>query len=233
MRDCEQYAQRLALWSAGDLDCPPAPHTPACPVCREQLARAERLARGLDALRAAPPGLAAARAALAAALAAAREPLYYDTFDSPIGPLLLAASARGLRAIHFLRVGPSDLAGRAARDPQRLRPVREQLAEYFAGRRTHFDLPVDLQGVGDFGARVLRATAEIPFGRVSSYGAIARAVGTPGASRAVGGALGRNPIPIVIPCHRVLRGDGSLGGYGGGPWIKDRLLTLEGVRYAT
>jgi O-6-methylguanine DNA methyltransferase len=233
MSTCEQYHERLAPWLAGDLDQLPAPHAPACPLCGRHLGAATRLRDGLDTLRAMPVGLEAARAALAQALATRREPLFYDVVDSPVGPLLLAASQRGLRAIHFLANEASDLVECGVRDPERLGTAREQLAEYFAGHRTRFDLPVDLQGVGEFGERVLRAAAEIPFGRVSSYGDLARAVGTPGAARAVGGALGRNPIPIVIPCHRILRGDGSLGGYSGGLWIKDRLLTLEGVRYAT
>jgi len=125
------------------------------------------------------------------------------------------------------------LPGRAVHDPRRLAAARAQLEEYFAGRRDRFELPLDLQAVAPFEARVLGAAAQIPFGQVRSYGELARAIGAPQAARAVGNALGRNPIPIVIPCHRVVLGNGGLGGYGGGPGIKDRLLALEGVVLAS
>ncbi len=100
--------------------------------------------------------------------------------------------------------------------------------EYFDRQRASFDLPVDLSTVSPFVQRVLHATARVPFGRLVSYKAIARDIGEPGATRAVGNALGHNPVPIVIPCHRVIRSDGSLGGYTGGTSIKRHLLTLEG-----
>jgi methylated-DNA-[protein]-cysteine S-methyltransferase len=113
-----------------------------------------------------------------------------------------------------------------------------ELDEYFAGRRATFDLPVDLAGVSDWDRAVLGGAARLRYGEVTSYGRLARMIGRPGAARAVGGALGRNPVPIVIPCHRILAGDGSIGGYGGG-WtgtreemlgIKRSLLAREGVR---
>ena len=112
-----------------------------------------------------------------------------------------------------------------------------ELDEYFAGRRATFDLPVDLAGISDWDRAVLGGAARLRYGEVTSYGRLARMIGRPGAARAVGGALGRNPVPIVIPCHRILAGDGSLGGYGGG-WtgtreemlgIKRSLLAGEGV----
>jgi methylated-DNA-[protein]-cysteine S-methyltransferase len=114
----------------------------------------------------------------------------------------------------------------------------DELDEYFAGRRTSFDLPVDLTGMSAWDRAVLTGAASLGFGEVTSYGRLARMIGRPGAARAVGGALGRNPVPIVVPCHRILAGDGTLGGYGGG-WtgaredmlaIKESLLAQEGVR---
>ena len=114
--------------------------------------------------------------------------------------------------------------------PARLDDVRRQLDEYFAGARRAFELPVDLALVrGPFARRLLEATARIPFGATSSYRDVAGAAGNPAAVRAAGNALGANPVPIVVPCHRVLRTGGALGGYTGGLERKEHLLTLEGV----
>jgi methylated-DNA-[protein]-cysteine S-methyltransferase len=113
--------------------------------------------------------------------------------------------------------------------PKRLDPVRKQLDEYFAGRRHDFDVPLDWQLTHGFAQRVLRATARIPYGRVSSYREMAHKAGNVRATRAAGNALGSNPIPIVVPCHRVLRTGGSLGGYGGGLPMKEALLRMEGA----
>ena len=113
--------------------------------------------------------------------------------------------------------------------PARLDGVRRQLDEFFAGRRTAFDVPVDLGLCAPFGRAVLEQTARIPFGSTSTYREVAVALGRPGASRATGNALGANPVPIVVPCHRVLRTGGGLGGYTGGLAIKERLLGIEGV----
>jgi methylated-DNA-[protein]-cysteine S-methyltransferase len=107
--------------------------------------------------------------------------------------------------------------------------VRRELDEYFEGRRTSFDLPLDWQLTRGFTRRVLRRTAEIPYGDVSTYTKIAKAAGSPRAYRAAGNALGSNPIPIVVPCHRVLHSGGGLGGYGGGLDRKEFLLRLEGA----
>ena len=115
--------------------------------------------------------------------------------------------------------------------PARLDDVRRQLDEYFAGRRDRFDIPVDFGLVRtDFGRRVLQATAQIPFGQTGTYASVAGGAGNASAVRAAGTALGRNPIPIVVPCHRVLRTGGALGGYTGGVEKKERLLALEGAR---
>jgi methylated-DNA-[protein]-cysteine S-methyltransferase len=114
--------------------------------------------------------------------------------------------------------------------PARLDSIRRQLDEYFEGRRTDFDLPLDWRLSHGFGRRVLMQTARIPFGGVSTYKSVAAAAGSPRGARAAGNALGANPIPIVVPCHRVLHSGGGLGGYGGGPDRKEFLLKLEGVR---
>jgi methylated-DNA-[protein]-cysteine S-methyltransferase len=111
--------------------------------------------------------------------------------------------------------------------PARLDDVRRQLDDYFAGRRRDFSLAIDWGLVGDFGRRVLGRTAEIPFGSVATYGEVARGIGSPGAARATGNALGANPMPIVVPCHRVVASGGKLGGYTGGLDRKKLLLTLE------
>src|SRR5947209_7184175 len=160
----------------------------------------------------------------------------YATLDSPVGELLLAATPRGLVRVSYLdgglqaaleqlaaRVSPRVLAA-----PRALDGARRELDEYFSGARTAFDLPLDWQLARGFGRRVLQATAAIPFGEVSSYGAVAAAAGSPRASRAAGNALGANPLPIVVPCHRILHAGGGLGGYTGGVARKRVLLTIEG-----
>ena len=163
------------------------------------------------------------------------ETLVYDAVPSPVGPLVLVVSATGLRGLHIGDVADVHAAwggtpGRGpARDIQAVRPFAQQLAEYFVGSRRVFDLPLDLSGVRPFGQAVLRAALEIRFGSVASYREIAAQLGTPSAARAVGGALARNPIPIIVPCHRVLRSDGSLAGYVGGSAVKRFLLRHEGV----
>jgi len=160
----------------------------------------------------------------------------YDTVDSPIGGLLVAATDGGVVTIHF--EGESDAAlseiarrvsPRMLRLPRRVERARRELGEYFEGRRTEFSVPLDRRLIGPFGAKVLGRTEEIPYGHVSAYNLVAREIGHPNAARAVGNALGANPIPVIIPCHRVLRTGGSLGGYGGGLHRKRFLLELERV----
>jgi methylated-DNA-[protein]-cysteine S-methyltransferase len=191
--------------------------------------------------RLAPPAFDPAAAAAAAARFAAEAPadLSYAVVDSPLGPLLAARTPHGLARVSYLdfRGGLDavldDLAARVSprilEAPARLDDVRRELDEYFAGQRTGFDVAVDWSVVHGFGRRVLRATAAIPFGEVSTYAAIAARAGSPKASRATGNALGANPIPIVVPCHRVLRTGGTLGGYTGGIEKKETLLRIEGV----
>lgn len=161
----------------------------------------------------------------------------YGTVDSPIGKLLVATTGKGLVRISFHSEAEdlvlSELARRISPRvlelPRRVAPVARELDQYFAGRRRAFEVPLDWSLVGPYARKVLRATARIPFGRVSTYRDVARKAGNPAASRAAGNALGSNPIPIVVPCHRVLRTGGGLGGYGGGLETKELLLRLEGV----
>jgi methylated-DNA-[protein]-cysteine S-methyltransferase len=171
-----------------------------------------------------------------AALAAGLVDVAYTTLDSPLGELLLAATPRGLVRIAYLSETNRDhvleelahtVSPRVLTAPKRLDPVLLELDEYFARQRTEFDLPLDWRLSRGFTRRVLRATARIPYGHTTSYAQMAAAAGSPRGSRAAGNALGANPIPIVVPCHRVLRTGGALGGYGGGVARKETLLTLE------
>ena len=177
---------------------------------------------------------------LATALARAdREGLIdvaYATADSPVGPLLLAATDAGLVRLAFegedddevLAQLAARVAPRVVERPARLDEVRRELDEYFDGRRDHFDVALDWRLSRGFRRTVLeRLVADVPYGRTVSYLELATLIGNPKASRAVGTAMATNPIPIVVPCHRVLRSGGQLGGYGGGLPAKVTLLELE------
>jgi methylated-DNA-[protein]-cysteine S-methyltransferase len=159
----------------------------------------------------------------------------YAAVDSPVGVLTVAATKRGLVRVAY---SPPDevvgelaakLSPRVMEAPARLDDVRRELEEYFDGRRRDFDVPLDWSLTRGFVRSVLRATARVPFGDVTTYRQVATAAGSPRAVRAAGNALGANPIPVIVPCHRVLRTGGGLGGYTGGLDIKQRLLELEGV----
>lgn len=165
--------------------------------------------------------------------------VYYGKLRTPVGPVLAAVGDRGVVAVSFRcseRAFTEALrrrhGTRVIRADGRLGAVTRQMARYFRGPRRTFGLPVDLRLVSPFQRRVLEAARRVPAGRVVSYAEIARRIGQPGASRAVGQALGRNPIPIIVPCHRVVASRGGLGGYTGGTAIKRRLLTLEGAPLA-
>lgn len=157
---------------------------------------------------------------------------------SPLGELLVAVTPRGLLRLAYPGEGPERVLEELARavSPRILESasatgeVRRELDEYFAGRRRIFDVPVDFSLTRGFTQRTLRAATRVPFGELVSYGELARRVGNPRAARAIGNALGSNPIPIVVPCHRVVRTGGKLGGYTGGIERKLALLELEGVR---
>jgi methylated-DNA-[protein]-cysteine S-methyltransferase len=218
-------------------------HTDDCNYCANELRRYDRLGEALTAVGAieaepyAPPPVALPR----------RERVWYTRVDSPIGELILAATAEGLREIEFgSQVSDADFVGRQRErgvDPVRLERIEDaapdvqvilrraasELREYFGGQRARFDIPLDWGRMAPFQRAVLEATATVPFGRVDTYAGIARKIGKPGATRAVGNALGRNPIPVIVPCHRVIRSDATIGGYTGGLGIKHRLLAIEGV----
>ncbi|MDE9365494.1 methylated-DNA--[protein]-cysteine S-methyltransferase [Luteipulveratus sp. YIM 133132] len=159
----------------------------------------------------------------------------YRTVDSPVGPLLLAATPEGLVRVAYEREGFDDvvraladrISPRVLRAPQRLDAAARQLEEYFAGTRHTFDLPLDHRLSSGFRQTVQAALPSIEYGHTLSYGQVAALVGNPKAVRAVGTACATNPLPVVVPCHRVLRSDGSLGGYVGGADAKSALLTLE------
>jgi methylated-DNA-[protein]-cysteine S-methyltransferase len=163
--------------------------------------------------------------------------VYWDAIATPIGRVLVAVSDAGLVRVGFRQTTVTAFAAQLAqqldadvvRSPARTAHAVRQLRAYFAGRLRGFELPIDLGGLSAFQRRVLMATAAIPAGRLASYGDIARRIGRPGGSRAVGQALGRNPVPIVIPCHRVIAAGGRIGGYAGGLGIKRTLLRLEGT----
>lgn len=159
------------------------------------------------------------------------------TIDTPIGPLLLTADADGLSRVDFVAIQSgrretSKVRGEVnggidKRGADILDAAQEQLAEYFARRRREFELPLNPAPTTEFRAQIHAQLNTIGYGEVSSYGELAAAVGRPAATRAVGTACGANPLPIIRPCHRVLRSDGTLGGYAGGLDIKRFLLTLE------
>lgn len=160
----------------------------------------------------------------------------YGRLDSPLGELTVFVTPRGLVRLAYagerLEVALEELAERVSprilEAPERTDAVRRQVAAYLAGDRREFDLPLDWSLVHGFATGVLQATARVPFGRVTTYRDVAQAAGSSRAARAAGNALGSNPIPIVVPCHRVLHADGSLGGYTGGLDRKRFLLNLEG-----
>lgn len=161
----------------------------------------------------------------------------YRTVDSPIGTLLLASTTRGLVQVAFgnedqdavLGMLADRISPRVLEAPARLDSAAFELDEYFAGTRRTFDLPLDLQLTSGFRRQVIEHLREIGYGERESYGTVAGAIGSPKAVRAVGTACGHNPLPVVIPCHRVVRSDGAVGQYRGGVAAKTALLELEGA----
>ena len=218
-------------------------HTDDCNYCANELKRYDQLGAALTAVgkidvdACVPPPLRLP----------GRDRLWHTRIDSPIGELILAATNEGLREIEFgSNVPESDFVTRQrdrGLDPVRLERIEDaepavrqnlqravsQLNEYFGGQRARFDVPLDWGAMAPFQRAVLEATATVPFGQLDTYAGIARRIGKPGATRAVGNALGRNPIPVIVPCHRVIRSDATIGGYTGGLGIKHRLLAIEGV----
>ncbi len=169
-----------------------------------------------------------------AAAAAGLLDVSYDVTDTPVGPLFVAVTERGLCRISYdpePEREAEELArtfgARVLRSGRPIDPVKRELAEYFEGRRRDFDLSVDLRGRSEFSRSVLEQLARVPFGAVTTYGKLAAKSGRPKAARAVGTIMNRNPIPIVLPCHRVIGASGDLVGYGGGLERKRLLLELE------
>jgi methylated-DNA-[protein]-cysteine S-methyltransferase len=196
----------------------------------EEMERALRAALqgGSDAV--APPSI------IDAAHAAGLLDVAYARLDSPVGTLVLASTPQGLARLAYVDEGQEEavmediaarLSPRMLSAPRRLDEPRRELDEYFAGRRRAFELTLDLRLLSDFTRRVLSATAEIPYGEVATYKEVAAAAGSPRGFRAAGNALGSNPLPIVLPCHRVLHSGGGLGGYTGGLERKRVLLGIE------
>jgi methylated-DNA-[protein]-cysteine S-methyltransferase len=204
---------------------------PMSPALR-RWTRTPRGARELRAYRATLDTLAA----LYGKQATPRPVVYWCALSTPIGRVLVAASDAGLVRVSFGRTATAFAA--ELRETLGVTPVRStthtadvvhQLRAYFAGERRNFDVQVDLSRLSSFHRRVLLAASRIPAGQVVSYGDLARRIGQPRGYRAVGQALGHNPVPIVIPCHRIVAAGGRLGGYGGGIAIKKKLLRLEGA----
>ena len=195
-----------------------------------------------------PPGDAGVAAAAGRLVARAEDEglleVAYGSVESPFGDLLAAVTPRGLLRLSYdprrndavLEQIAERVSPRMLEAPARLDPVRRQLDEYFEGRRQKFELKLDWRLTRGFFQKILRETARVRFGELATYKQMAEAAGSPRAVRAAGNALGSNPIPIVVPCHRIVRTGGKLGGYGGGlgpyiggPGIKQRLLELEGA----
>jgi methylated-DNA-[protein]-cysteine S-methyltransferase len=202
-----------------------------------QHATLEAALRGRDDV--ADSAAEAVERAIASARALGLTDVAYAFEPSPVGDLLVAVTPRGLIRLAYNAHEHSDevleelarkVSPRVVEAPAALDEVRRELDEYFAGRRTAFEIPIDWRLHDGFGRRVLKATARIPFGTVLTYGEVAAKAGSPRGHRAAGNALGANRVPIVVPCHRVVRSGGKIGGYTGGIERKEFLLGLEGVR---
>ncbi len=246
---CREIERDLVAMAAGEA-APVAArvverHVLRCRECRDELERYRVLEGMVTDLRREPvPGAdpALSRAELESRLADIRARMVgYGIFSSPLGKILIARSELGISLVEYLeseRAGTSYLArlagGEVREDRAGVEMVYRELLEYLDRRRTRLDWPLDLRWAGsDFQRRVLAATAELPYGAVTSYAGIARRIGTPSAVRAVAQALRRNPVPIVIPCHRVIGNGGDLVGYAGNKIsLKRTLLSLEGVPVA-
>ena len=189
--------------------------------------------------RGAGEGAARAAAAFADGVGGERSvELAYTTLDTPVGTAVLAATRKGLVRLglpnepvdHVLEELSGTVSPRILELPARLDEARRELDQYFEGRRDRFEVELDWRLVRPgFYTRVLRETAKVPYGATSTYAEVAARAGSPRAFRAAGSALGHNPIPVIVPCHRILRAGGEVGNYGGGPEMKEYLLRLEGA----
>jgi methylated-DNA-[protein]-cysteine S-methyltransferase len=237
---CDVACEAMPGYVIGDLGQPDRSwvdqHTLTCNYCRNELTGFRKLNHLLNEyesdipMRLQPPDFRGGT----------RPAARYGKMDSPVGPLLIAVSENGIVEIAYARgitesIFLHQLKERGfdpVPDIVAVDPVIIELEEYFHGDRNVFDLAVDLTGLSPFFQDVLRAVARVPFGSVATYKDIAESVGNPGAARAVGNAMNRNPIPIVLPCHRIVPADHSIGKYGGGVDVKIRLLNLEGAAIA-
>lgn len=198
----------------------------------------EQLAIQVEEAMDSPPGktMAGSRRRVQKWFAQTAPLIQWSVIDSPLGPLYIATSAQGLCNVGFGVPRAEFLSGldplaRTEQNSTAVAPIAAQMRDYFVSGRARFDVPLDLSRVTPFQQSVLQTTRRIPPGTLWTYGQMARAIGKPQASQAVGQALGHNPIPIVIPCHRVVASDGSLGGYSGGGGVESKrmLLALEGA----
>lgn len=242
---CIQIESDLIAAATGEASAPAAErvqaHVAGCRPCRDDFTRYRAVDAVVGTLRGQRPPAAdtdAARAHLFARLADLKSRLVsYKVFASPLGPILIAASEHGVALVEYLRGGVADsrLFKMAGVDTQEdggaLERLHGELLDYLAGRRTRLEWPLDLRFArSDFERAVLQATAAVPYGAVSSYTGIAGDVGKPSAVRAVAQALRHNPVPIVVPCHRIVGIGGDLVGYAGDRLnLKERLLAVEGV----
>ena len=246
---CLDLEPDLVAAAAGEADAATTrrvhAHVERCSACRDDFERYRAIEGEVSTMRShllAAPHLTRARAELESRLADLRSRLVvYRVFPSPVGNILIARSEQGVLLLEYLGRAHRPGASRLRRLPgvelveegDDVDTLYRELSEYLAGRRTHLDWPLDLRFVqSDFHRAVLRATASIPYGAVVSYAGLAREIGRPRAVRAAAQALRWNPLPIVIPCHRVVGSSGALTGYAGGEATKQKLLEVEGIPIA-
>lgn len=222
VQECRCTEDEILAYVSGELDVDAelsvAEHLGECEECCEQAAEF----RALD---------------LALPDCCRRDAIRWHGFETPFGPTFVAASDDGLVRVTWgarsAERFEAEMRNRyparpLVHDPEAMAEAERELREYFAGKRSRFELPVDLSALTRFQRAVLEETSALGFGQVVPYAELARRIGRPKAARAVGNALGSNPVAIVVPCHRVVRSDGTLGGYGGGIHFKERLLEIEG-----
>jgi methylated-DNA-[protein]-cysteine S-methyltransferase len=240
---CDVCEESLPAYVLGDLELVDQAwidgHTSTCNYCRNEL----NCFKGVDDLidRCCSSDTAELPPLPVLPQKTAHRDAAYGTIESPIGELFVAVSDEGVCEIGFGWMDDETgfenrLAHRGfnpMRNQTRIGEIADELNEYFSGKRNHFAVPLDFSGLTPFSRAVLDATANVPFGETRTYQQIASAIGSPGASRAVGNALNKNPIPLIIPCHRILPTGKGIGKYAGGTEAKQRLLTLEGAIPAT